>query len=469
MIKVLSVSVTVFVFTGCSKQLDIKPTDQIDGETLFTSVKKLDQAVLGVYANWNEEYILQIGSVPADECRIGLKNTGVDGSAQNLFRWSFSAGDKEILNPWSNAYQAIAYANRILQVIDNVPVGKTTEVTQKNVLKGELLALRAFQHFELYRVYAYSPQYNPNAFAIPYVTGTSVNDKPSRPSTADFFKALQQDIASAELLIAESKDNTRMGLNALYALEARVAVYTKNWALAIANASKVIAAIPLANSNEFPLIWADQSDAEVVFKLKRTNQSVIKPGDIWKNASMGIVYFAPAKKLLQSYDTSNDVRFRSYFDIDTSLQTQGQLPDIIKKYKGTVGAQNLADVKVFRTAEMYLIRAEANARLGNLKDATDDLNNLRRKRIQGYADEVFTDSDKLLTALFTERFKELPYEGHRYYDLRRAGYNIVRSVNDLPTGVTDYILTPGNNTYYIPIPQAESLANSNMKPNNPGW
>ncbi|WP_163333642.1 RagB/SusD family nutrient uptake outer membrane protein, partial [Klebsiella aerogenes] len=86
--------------------------------------------------------------------------------------------------------------------------------------------------------------------------------------------------------------------------------------------------------------------------------------------------------------------------------------------------------------------AEANARLGNLKDATDDLNNLRRKRIQGYADEVFTDSDKLLTALFTERFKELPYEGHRYYDLRRAGYNIVRSVNDLPTGVTDYILTP---------------------------
>ncbi|MFX6980553.1 hypothetical protein ABTH98_20230, partial [Acinetobacter baumannii] len=85
--------------------------------------------VLGVYANWNEEYILQIGSVPADECRIGLKNTGVDGSAQNLFRWSFSAGDKEILNPWSNAYQAIAYANRILQVIDNVPVGKTTEVT----------------------------------------------------------------------------------------------------------------------------------------------------------------------------------------------------------------------------------------------------------------------------------------------------------------------------------------------------
>ncbi|MGC8015950.1 RagB/SusD family nutrient uptake outer membrane protein, partial [Salmonella enterica] len=86
---------------------------------------------------------------------------------------SFSAGDKAILNPWSNAYQAIAYANRILQVIDNVPVGKTTEVTQKNVLKGELLALRAFQHFELYRVYAYSPQYNPNAFAIPYVTGTS--------------------------------------------------------------------------------------------------------------------------------------------------------------------------------------------------------------------------------------------------------------------------------------------------------
>ncbi|MFL9481459.1 RagB/SusD family nutrient uptake outer membrane protein [Chitinophagaceae bacterium LWZ2-11] len=460
---------TSIAFSSCSKQLNIEPTDQIDGNLVFSSVKELNQGVLGVYADWDEEYIFQIGSVPADECRIGLKNAGVNGSAQNLFRWSFASGDVEILNPWANAYQAIARANRVLQAVDNVPASSSADIAQKSALKGELLAIRAFEHFELYRTYAYSPQYNPAAFTVPYVTSTSVNEKPSRPTAAVFFAALQQDLAAAESLIADSKDNTRMGLTALYALEARIALYTGNWAQAVDRAGKAITAIPLASAGDFPSIWTDQSNAEVIFKLKRTNQSSIRPGDIWTNVSLGIVYFAPAQKLLQSYDVNNDIRFSSYFNTDSSLVAQGQLPDIIKKYAGTAGAQNLADVKVFRTAEMYLIRAEANAYLGNLQQAASDLNTLRTARIQGYTNEVFTDADTLLKALFTERFKELPYEGHRYFDLRRAGYNITRSISDLPVGVTNYILTPTNNAYYIPIPQAEVLANSNMQPNNPGW
>ena len=316
---------------ACSRQLDILPTDQIDGDHVFNSVNSVEQGVLGVYAGWEEELQLQTGAVPADECRIGLKNAGVNGAAQNLFRWTFTTGDKEVAAPWTNAYQTINRANRILAVIDQVPVSGDAEAAQKRALKGELLAIRAFEHFELYRTYGYSPVYKADAPAVPYVTGTGTDSKPSRPLTAAFFSQLNTDLAAADTLLTSRTDITRMGLTALYALEARIAVYTGNWNEAINKAGQVMAQVPLAQRADFPQIWTDQGNAEVIFKLRRTNQSPLRPGDIWRNTSLGIIYFAPALKLLQCYDANADIRYNSYFSNDPSLAADGQLPDIIKK------------------------------------------------------------------------------------------------------------------------------------------
>ena len=141
----------------------------------------------------------------------------------------------------------------------------------------------------------------------------------------------------------------------------------------------------------------------------------------------------------------------------------------IKKYAGADGALNLNDVKVFRTAEMYLARAEAYVHTGNLQAAAADLNTLRAARIRGYTPEQFSDATTLLNAILLERYKELAFEGHRYYDLRRTGHNIERIAADLPSGMTNAVLTPADNAYYMPIPQAELLANPSMQPNNPCW
>ncbi|SDX04582.1 Starch-binding associating with outer membrane [Hydrobacter penzbergensis] len=456
---------------SCTKQLEKTPVDQVDGQSVFSSVQTLEQGVLGVYADWQEEYIMQLGSVPTDECRIGLKNAGVNSSAQSLFRWTFSLGDKEIASPWATAYQIIGRANSILGHIGTVPVKNVSEETKRNQLKGELLAIRAFQHFDLYRAYAYAPVYTPDAAAVPYITRTDLDSKPSRPATADFFKLLKQDISDAETLLAQqtSSTNIRMGLNALQSLEARVALYAGDWQGAIDKSSLLINKIPLATPNVFPAIWQDQSDAEVIFKLKRTNRSAFRPGDVWKNVATGIVYFAPALKLMRLYDSANDVRYSSYFATDSSLIAGGQLPNTINKYAGQPGALNLADVKVFRTAEMYLIRAEAYARMGRLADGTNDLNTLRAARIQGYTSQSFASNTDLIRAILTERYKELAFEGHRLFDLRRTNSNIERLADDLPAGITKNLLQPSESVYHTPIPQAELLVNSNILPNNPGW
>lgn len=462
---------SALALSSCSKQLNITPKDQVDASTVFINVSDLEQGVLGVYANWKEEYVVRIGSVVADECRIGTQNSGVSltDAGQNLFRWAFAATASEIAEPWTNGYQVINNVNLILKAIDNVPVAGSIGSLKRQQLKGELLAIRAFQHFDLYRVYAYSGVYDPNVYAVPYVTTTDIYSQPSRPTVAAFFVQLKQDMTEAESLIAGGSAVTRMGLTALYALEARVALYADDWATAIDRAGRVIGAAPLAPAANFPAIWTDAGTPEVIFKLSRTNQSTLRPGDLWYNIPYNVYLFAPSKTLMSLYDTANDVRYHSYFATDPTLTASGQLPDIISKYAGTSGAQNLNDLKVFRTGEFYLARAEAYARSGNLAAATADLNALRSARITAYQPVTFAGSGDLLTAIFTERYKELPYEGHRLYDLKRAGMNIVRQPVDWSQGATVGALSPGNLYYYIPIPQAEVLANPHIGPNNPGW
>jgi len=464
--------IIIITSESCSKQLTILPTDQVDATTVFSNIPNLNAAVLGVYSNWKEEYLVRVGSVLSDECRIGLKNSGIGitGSGQNLFRWAFTANDEEVTDPWANPYQVISQVNSILASIDKVPVSNAADQAEKQNLKGELLAIRAFEHFELYRVYGFSGVYDSSKTAIPYITGTNIYALPSRPSSAVFFTALHADMAAADSFLNNSNnDINRFGTNALHALEARVAVYTNDWPEAINNASKVIGAVPLSSYANFPAIWTDQSTDEVVFELSRTNQSALRPGDLWYNIGFGVQLFAPSKTLMNLYDSTADIRYHSYFTTDSSQISLGELPDIISKYQGTTGAQNLNNLKVFRTGEMYLIRAEAYAETGDLTDANADLNYLRSKRISGYRPFNYTSLQDIMTAILNERYKELPFEGHRYYDLKRKGLTIVRQSVDLPSNMANSTLTPSSMYYYIPIPQTEVLANPDILPNNPGW
>lgn len=467
-LKHVSVSIIVFLTLSCDKMLDLQPSDYIDENDLFTSINRLNQGVLGIYAGWYPEHTLRISSLITDECRIGLQNTGVDGTGQNIFRWIFTSDEEEILAPWRNAYQVIGRVNYILKDIDRVPITTETDFKTINSIKGELLGIRAYEHFELYRIYSYSGVYDAKALAVPYMTeyNTTINSQPSRPDTNSFFTALWKDLLEAEKLVPENH-NIRMGITAIEALHARAALYTQNYSEASIYSGKVIDKMPLAPYIEFPAIWTDQSDIEVIFKLKRNNASTTKPGDLFYNIGADRILFTPSLKLMKSYDSIKDIRYKSWFSTDESLIEEGNLPDIIIKYKGDENRQNINDVKIFRTAEMYLIRSECELQKGNLTGATQDLNTLRASRIKDYTPETFTTIDDLSIAIFTERFKELPYEGHRYFDLKRLNKSIERDINDAEEG--SIVLYPDVPQYFIPIPQSEVMANPNIRPNNKGW
>src|SRR5690606_17250463 len=115
---------------------------------------------------------------------------------------------------------------------------------------------------------------------------------------------------------------------------------------------------------------------------------------------------------------------------------------LVNKYtRGIVpNAPGLTSVKLFRTGEMYLIRAEAALMRDNgtagMTAAAKDLNDLKAARIYNYVHVQFPDAQTLHQAILNERYKELAFEGHRFFDLKR---------NDLPIErwATDAINTSG--------------------------
>ncbi|CAL1520144.1 RagB/SusD family nutrient uptake outer membrane protein [Chitinophaga sp. MM2321] len=443
---------------ACNKQLDLTPTDTIDPSKAFRTVKDLNGGLLGAYGELTNNTIYSV-SLVTDECNLPSEN--VTGGGVASYRWQIDPSSTTITASFGENYVAIDRANRVLAALYQVTT-KPDEEILKNQYHGELLALRAYCHFELLQSYASA--YEPAAMGIPYMD-SSVIGKPSRNTFGEVVAKIGNDLQQAKTLIPASfDDNTRITKAGVSAIQARVALYTQQWDDAITFATEAINALPLASATEFPNIWKDTEEAEVIWKLKQVigNTPI---GDVYFNRN--IVLYAPSFELINQFDKTNDVRYAAYIRFDNT-RGAGKSQYLVNKYAGTSGNPNLTDIKLFRTGEMYLIRAEALAEKSKVPDGADDLNALRSARIKGYTSQSFANKDALITALYTERFKELAFEGHRLFDLRRRGMSVTRETADAINALGAVLLKPGDKGYVFPIPDAETKANKNMK-QNPGY
>ena len=81
-------------------------------------------------------------------------------------------------------------------------------------------------------------------------------------------------------------------------------------------------------------------------------------------------------------------------------------------------------------------------------------------RIGGYADQNYT-GDELIGQVREERRKELCFEGHRWFDLRRQGMPEIKHTYKAEKGgaVYEYILRQGDPMYTLPFPNSVVLQN----------
>ena len=100
-------------------------------------------------------------------------------------------------------------------------------------------------------------------------------------------------------------------------------------------------------------------------------------------------------------------------DRKTNLYTFLAIP-YLRKYSNTA-----MNITVIRLAEIYLNRAECKVHLGYSDTEVRDDYNIIRLRANNTADSISSGTENLLSAIHTERWIELGFEGERYHDLKR--------------------------------------------------
>jgi hypothetical protein len=156
--------------------------------------------------------------------------------------------------------------------------------------------------------------------------------------------------------------------------------------------------------------------------------------------------FSPSESLLDAYETEDTIRKNASI-------AEG---DYGYKYRDiTNGTDN---VIVMRLAEMYLIRAEAEAQLnGNIQVIQDDINAIRNRA--GLANTTAASYGDLKNAIEQERRIEFTFEGHRWFDLIRTG----KAIETL-----DKVTSPNQLLFPIPISEINANTNPGMY-QNPGY
>ena len=205
---------------------------------------------------------------------------------------------------------------------------------------------------------------------------------------------------------------------------------------------------------------------------KRFAQTIACNGDTWPNANTIPLetYIGGVNGQPTAYATPTSYYLKKY--VTESVQIAGN------------GANTCKHVWVtFRLAEFYLNYAECllnlNNKSGFTMTAAQAINTVRKRA--GLAN--LTDAEATLDACKKERFVELAFEGHRFFDVRRwkegekyfktiYGLKITKNADGSFTETKTVVQNrqwDENKMNLFPIPQSEILKSGNVLEQNPGW
>lgn len=433
---------------------DLTPTDQIGDGAIYSSVSSLEQTVTGAYSRMSMQQIVRVTAVLSDDVIKGGQN---GGAGDDTYQWTYTASTGEHNDVWSREYNVINLVNRILQGAESVPASTDEEIASKNNSIGTVKVLRAYNCLQL--LLFFSDIENGNSYGIPYVKEPIILETPGRNTVNECFDYMIQDLTEARPLLKQvaPDDPSYVSQAAVDALLARIYLYKKDYQQAYKYADDALKQKPLATMNEYAAIWSDDSNADVIWKLKRlVGEETI--GTIFWSADNSSA-FEPSPELIADY-TPEDIRLGIF--IGDGVDRDGVPVKRVNKYKGTESNVGLADEKILRSSEMQLIKAEAIAHT-DLNEANKLLNELRKERIENYAEVNYSTLDEFMEELLLERRRELCYEGHRFFDMRRFGKSLYKPV-------IKKTLEAGNFRWLMPIPLSELQGNSVIaKQQNPGY
>lgn len=502
--------VAVSLLGGCSKQLDIDPVQSIDSDRALTTKDGIDASITGLYvrlksARWYGRDMITHPEALADNGHATNASGRLLPESNNVFNNHFTG------TIWTSAYAGINQLNLTLEALETtIPNATEADYTR---WRGALLFLRGLYYFDLMRVYAYIPGAvvtSQNRGGVPLVLkgiadgATALAFKPSRAPIDEVYSQIVKDLEQAETLLTGTGVSNIASKTAAQALLTRVNLYKKNYTDAKKWADAVIAARGATLTTTANLVngWRTENNPETIFQVRfgsnaeniGVNESiqasfttiVTLPGST--SATGGFGDLVPTLDLLNQLgitlvggntntnftgtrhavaSRSTDVR-NLLFEPGTNGRTKGWIETT--KFLGKNGFINLDNVPVLRVAEAYLTRAEIAATAGStvydLTAALADLKYLKVRRYTDYTGSAEEAADnarsgpELLEEILRQRRLEFAFEGHRFFDLKRLGRDIVKGAPNPnpPVAFTDARILP-------PILQADVDGNANLQQN----
>ena len=431
-------------FISCKKYLAAKTDKTL---VVPTTIEDFQALLDNTFVNnqqgpsWDEASADNYYLLPSDFNSLPVYN-------QKAYQW-VDYPNSDYPNDWSTLYNSVYYPNVVLDGMANVPENNENQSAWGNVV-GSALVFRAQAFLRAVLIFskAFDSATAAQDYGIVLRLHSDFNTKSVRANVWDSYQQIISDLKKAAPLLPVTPQHVmRPSMPAAYGLLARTYLAMRNY-----DSCFKYADLSLQLKNDL-MDYNDQSQVDtsnIIFPIQQFNEEVVFSGAIntynFANIAPGIARVDSI--LYQSYDV-NDLRRPTFF-LDASII--GSTGEIFQgTYDGTYSNLFIG----LATDEVWLMRAECNARLGNIAGAMSDLNTLMQKRWRAgyFAPYSAQTATEALNLVLTDRRKELIFRGLRWMDIKRLnkeeeGITLSRKVN----GQT-YTLPPNDPRNALLIPE----------------
>lgn len=454
-IYLLTATLTLASLSACD--LETEPTTALSAETVYNTATDAEKVLNGAWYNLQETYYsyrapgwssMQLtsdamGSDVVVNTRYGYRNmyalTAIYGKTDYVGNLS-----------WELGYQTINNANNVIAYIDEA----SGSDTDKSRIKAQALALRGYIYLHFASLYSFAVDKDSSAVCVPIYTKPSDESQAltgaPASSVGEVYNQAVGDLEQALALMPVNytrEAKWQIDRQVILGLLARASLYDRQWQKAEDYSQQLLDAnsylmtkaewqsgFNSVDNNEW--IWghpqtANQSNSSYHFHFLDTT-------------TPGIYYFSfnVDPYFYEKYDDGDYRKDLIYWDLppsaDKSSSTELYLRNAKFKIRSFEGEDGVGDLVLMRTSEMYLVNAEARARLGDLSGAAARLNELRAARGAKLASDTETQQ-QLVDDILLERRRELWGEGFSLQDIIRNQQAIVRK--EFPSTPIDYTYT----------------------------
>lgn len=480
--KRINLAIAIFLsllIAGCSEDyLEKSPTSSVSekdmlssltgAETVLDGINRATYAFYGAHDQFGQKSIDYLIDCLGDDFYPTERGYGWFLS---WYQWiehrNVNSANLEYV--WAYYYDLINNANLVIENVEQMTFEATADLNKQKNLLAQAYTYRAYSLYYLVQLYGEGTK------GVPIPTKPNPGALP-RATVEEVYTQIENDLIHAiDLFNAGGNGISRVNCSQINyyvtrAIQARVALTRSKWTDAYTFAEEVISEFPLCSDYTYGWNKANEEwvwGALLIDEQQTSYASFFSHMDPFFGGyctlgnhhvmSLEVFNFLPdndARKIVNQPDVYYPQYFPSYFS---------NKPRSSFKYTGMGEWTN--DYLYIKSGEMYLIAAEAHARLGENPAAQNLINelNLNRTYFGSYVPVTSTD-DQLISDILMYRRAELWGDGQRFLDMKRLNIGNAGRTGQ-PMCEQTYTIPAGDKRFNFLIPQQEINSNPLMVQN----